>query len=92
MPVAEILSKAGLQVVGCDISSNTNQGHIHRIRHARIQTRGEFAGIFIIFSHLQLSCADFHSTGYKYADALEADEILLIRHMPSDICMKDHSS
>lgn len=52
---------------------------------------GKFDAVFIIFSHLQLSYADFHSAAYKYANVIQAGGILVIGQMPSDIYVKDES-
>jgi SAM-dependent methyltransferase len=97
-PVSEMLSKAGLEVVGCDISPRMIELAQARVKGSFVvsdmleyKPEGKFAGVFIIFSHLQLSYADFHSTAYKYANALQAGGILVIGQMPSDIYVKDDS-
>jgi SAM-dependent methyltransferase len=98
MPVSEMLSKAGLQVVGCDISPRMIQLAQERVDGSftvsdmlEYKPEGKFAAVFIIFSQLQLSYADFHSAAYKYANALQVGGILAIGQMPSDIYVKDDS-
>ena len=52
---------------------------------------GKFAVVFIIFSQLLLSYANFHSAAYKYANALQVGGILAIGQRPSNIYVKDES-
>lgn len=94
-----MLAGAGIDVVGCDISPKMIQ---HAQAGARgkftvsdmltYETEGKFAAIFMIFSTLQLSYADFHSAAYKYANALQPSGILALGQMPADIYVKDDSS
>jgi len=98
IPVSEMLSEAGLQVVGCDISPRMIEFAQERVKGSFIvsdmleyKPEGKFAGVFIIFSHLQLSYADFYSAAYKYANTLQAGGILAIGQMPSDSYVKDES-
>ena len=98
MPVSEVLSKAGLQVIGLDISPRMIELAQERVNGSftvsdmlEYKPEGKFAGIFIIFSQLQLSYADFHTAVYKYTNVLEAGGILAIGQMPSDKYVKDES-
>lgn len=98
MPVSEMLSKAGLQVVGCDISPKMVELAQSRVKGSfavsdmlEYKPEGKFAGVFIIFAHLQLSYADFHSAAYKYANTLQAGGLLAIGQMPSDKYVEDES-
>lgn len=98
VPVSDILAKAGLDVVGFDISPK-----MIKLAQARVkglftesdmlnyEIEGKFAAIFMIFSHLQLSYADFHSAAYKYANALQSGGILALGQMPSNTYVKDDS-
>jgi SAM-dependent methyltransferase len=95
VPVADMLSKAGHNVVGCDISPKMIELANSRVKGNFIvsdmldyKIEGEFAAIFLIFAHLQLSYADFHAATYKYANALQPGGMLVLGQMPSDIYVK----
>ncbi|OCT48688.1 hypothetical protein CLCR_05136 [Cladophialophora carrionii] len=94
MPVSELLSTAGLEVFGFDISPKM-------VHYAQSRVKGtfvvsdmlqyqppagpqQFAGVFIIFAHLQLSYADFHAAAYKFAQMLQPGGILVLGQMPAD--------
>jgi SAM-dependent methyltransferase len=98
IPVSDMLSKAGLQVFGCDISPKMVELAQSRVKGSFVvsdmleyRPEGKFAGALIIFSHLQLSYNDFHAAVYKYANALEPGGILVIGQMPIDTYVKDYS-
>jgi SAM-dependent methyltransferase len=98
VPVADMLAKAGLDVVGFDISPKMTKLAQARVKGLftvsdmlNYEIEGRFAGVFMIFAHLQLSYADFHSAAYKYANALQPGGILALGQMPSDIYVKDDS-
>jgi SAM-dependent methyltransferase len=98
MPVSQMLSAAGLQVYGCDISPKMIELAQSRVKGSFVVSDmleynpdGKFAVILIIFSHLQLSYADFHSAAFKYANALESGGLLVIGQMPIDTYIKDES-
>jgi len=99
VPVSDMLAKAGLEVIGCDISPKMIQlaqsrvnGHFTVSDMLTYEFEGKFAAVFIIFSHLQLSYTDFHSVVYKYANALRPGGILALGQMPSDLYVKDDSN
>lgn len=99
-PVSEMLSKAGLDVVGVDISPKM-------IEHARSRGQGtfvesdflefapphaEYAAVLIIFSFLQLSSyADFHALMLKYAGVVQPDGYLVLGTMPADNYITDRA-
>lgn len=98
LPVSDMLAKAGLEVVGCDISPKMVQLAQDRVKGLftvsdmlNYEIDGKFAAVFMIFSHLQLSYADFHSAAYKYANALQPGGILALGQMPSDSYVTDDS-
>ena len=77
MPVSEPLSNAGLEVFGSDISTRIIHYVRSRVRGPfsvsdmlEYEPEGKFAGVFIVFSHLQLSYTDFHAAAYKSAQTL----------------------
>jgi ubiquinone/menaquinone biosynthesis C-methylase UbiE len=97
-PVSEMLSQAGLQISGFDISPKMIKLAESRVNGSFVvsdlleyKPEGRFAAVFIIFSHLQLSYADFHSAAYKFANVLEPGGILVIGQMPIDSYIKDDS-
>ena len=101
IPVSDMLAKAGLTVVGFDISPKMialAQGRVKGnfsvsdMLSYDLEGKGKFAGVFMIFAHLQLSYASFHSAVYKYASALQQGGILALGQMPSDLYVKDESS
>ena len=98
MPVSQMLSEAGLQVYGCDISPKMIELAQSRVKGSFVVSDmleynpdGRFAMVLIIFSHLQLFYADFHTAASKYANALEPGGILVIGQMPIDTYVKDES-
>ncbi|KAK4550338.1 hypothetical protein LTR36_003305 [Oleoguttula mirabilis] len=96
VPVSEMLSKAGMQVTGTDISPKMVKLAQDRVKGdfkvadmLTFEPEGSFAGVFIIFAYLQLSYADFHSAAYKFASALKPGGIFAIGGMPADIYVKE---
>ncbi len=92
-----MLSTSGIDVVGFDISPKMISFAQSRVRGSftvsdmlSYQPEGEFAGIFMIFCHLQLSYADFHAAAYKFASALQPDGIFALGQMPSDTYLKEN--
>ena len=90
-PVSELLSNAGLEVSGFDISPKMVNYAQSRIKGTffvsdmlEYKPEGKFAGVFIIFAHLQLSYADFQAAVYKFSLALEPGGILALGQMPAD--------
>jgi SAM-dependent methyltransferase len=99
VPVSEMLAEAGLDVVGCDISpkmiklaQTRVKGHFTVSDMLNYKSEGKFAAIFMIFSTLQLSYADFHFAAYKFGSALQPGGFLVLGQMPSDTYVKGDSS
>ncbi|RFU34295.1 hypothetical protein B7463_g2073, partial [Scytalidium lignicola] len=91
IPVSDMLSKAGLDVVGFDISPKMVKLAQDRVKGQftvsdmlTYQVNGQFAAVFMIFCHLQLSYTDFHAAAYKFASALQPGGIFALGQMPSD--------
>ena len=98
IPVSDILSQAGLTVVGFDISPKMVElaqkrvpGEFSVSDMLQFQAQGTFAGVFIIFATLQLSYADFHAAVYKFANVLQPGGILALGQMPGDNYVKDET-
>lgn len=95
---SEMLSKAGLQVSRFDISTKMIKLAVSRVKGSFVVSdmleynpEGRFTGVLIVFSHLQLSYADFHTAAFKFANVLEPGGILVIGQMPIDSYIKDDS-
>lgn len=98
VPVSEMLSEAGVQVTGTDISPKMIQLARDRVKGEFVEAdmltyepEGMLKGVFMIFAHLQLSYADFHAAVFKFASKLEAGGVFAIGEMPSDKYVKDES-
>jgi SAM-dependent methyltransferase len=96
IPVSEMLSHAGLAVVGLDISpkmvalaKSRVQGTFSVSDMVDFEVQGTFAGSFMIFSHLQMSYAAVHSAVYMYVSALEPGGIFVIGQTPADTYVKE---
>ncbi|TEY36636.1 hypothetical protein BOTCAL_0547g00050 [Botryotinia calthae] len=100
IPVSQMLSQAGLDVVGFDISPKMMQLAQSRVKGsfsvadmAEYEVEeGTFSGIFMIFAHLQMSYAAIHSAVYKYARALQSGGIIVLGHEPGDHHVKEESA
>ena len=91
VPVAQMLATSGMDVHGTDVAPQM-------IRHAKAsvkgsfevanmvdhQPQGTFDAIFIIFSQLGLSYADFHGTVYQLAKTLRPNGLLIIGQAPAE--------
>lgn len=91
IPVSEMLSQAGLDVVGFDISPKMVKLAQDRVKGQftvsdmlNYPIEGSFDAVFMIFCHLQLSYADFHSAAYRFASALQPGGIFALGQMPAD--------
>ena len=97
IPVSEMLCKAGLDVVGVDISPKMIAHAKSRVKGTFIQADllqyepdGEFAAVLIIFCLLQLSSyGDFHDLMTKYAQAVQPDGLLVLGTLPADNYVTD---
>jgi SAM-dependent methyltransferase len=99
VPVSEMLAEAGLDVVGCDISpkmiklaQTRVKGHFIVSDMLSYKSEDKFTAVFMIFSTLQLSYADFYAAAYKFANALQPSGIFALGQMPSDTYVKDESA
>lgn len=101
IPVSQMLSEAGLDVVGFDISPKMVEYASTRVKGSFTVSdmleykpeppNGAFAAVFIIFAHLQLSYSDFHAAACKFAQTLRPGGIIAIGQMPGDKYVKDTS-
>jgi trans-aconitate methyltransferase len=94
-----MLAEAGLDVIGFDISpkmvelaQNRVEGNFTISDMLEYKPEGQFAGVFMIFAHHQLSYADFNTAVFKFANALQPGGLLALGQMPSDTYVKDDSS
>ncbi|TGO29354.1 hypothetical protein BPAE_0016g00780 [Botrytis paeoniae] len=100
IPVSQMLSQAGLDVVGFDISPKMVQLAQSRVKGsfsvadmAEYEVEEEtFAGVFMIFAHLQMSYAAVHAAVYKYARALQPGGIIVLGQSPGDHHVKEESA
>jgi hypothetical protein len=90
--------QAGLKVVGRDISHRMVELAHGRVKGSFVvsdmleyKPKGNFAAVFIIFSHLQLSYPDFHYAAHKYASTLQEGGLFVIGQMPADKYVWDWS-
>ena len=91
IPVAQMLSDAGMHVTGTDVAPNM-------VKIAQDQTRGtfevadmvdykpsgHFAAIFIIYSQLGLLYKDFHTAVSRLSKTLLPNGLLIIGQSPAD--------
>ncbi|KAM3085706.1 hypothetical protein ACMFMG_002771 [Clarireedia jacksonii] len=90
IPVSEMLSKAGLEVM-VELAKNRVKGTFSVSDMVEYQVESTFAGAFMIFAHLQMSYAAVHAAVYKYVSALQPGGIFVIGQTPSDTYVKDES-
>ncbi|RMZ86653.1 hypothetical protein DV736_g6121, partial [Chaetothyriales sp. CBS 134916] len=91
IPVSQMLSEAGLEVIGFDISPKMVDLATSRVKGTfsvsdmlSFQPTDQFAGIFMIFAHLQLNYTSFREAVYKFASALQPGGVFVVGQMPSD--------
>lgn len=92
VPVSQMLADAGMEVHGFDIAPKMVEYARKRVPNGTFEVsdmleykpQGEFAGIFIIYSHLQLDYASFHFAVFNVAKALKPEGLLVIGQSPTD--------
>jgi len=91
IPVSAMLATAGFEVVGTDISPKMVKLAADRVKGSfavadmlTYEPDGDFAGVLMIFCHLQLEYRDFWSAAYKFAKALQPGGFFALGQMPSD--------
>lgn len=97
-PVSSMLAEKQLDVYAIDVCDKMVKLAKARVRGTfttidmiEYQPPHKFAGIFMIFSHLQLVYADFHEACFKYAQSLHPGGLLVIGQMPADKYVKEKS-
>ena len=95
IPTSQMLAAAGMDVVGTDSAPN-----MVKLAHDRVEgtftaadmcefvPEGEFAAVFIIYSHLGLRYAAFHAAAFKFAKTLKPGGMLVIGQSPTDTHVK----
>ncbi|KAB8292437.1 hypothetical protein EYC80_008161 [Monilinia laxa] len=99
VPVSELLSEAGLEVIGFDIAPRMVELAQQRAKGTfsvsdmvEFKVEDTFSAVFMIFAHLQLSYAAVHAAVYKYVSALKPGGIFVFGQMPSDTYVKDEDN
>lgn len=97
IPVSQMLSEAGLEVTGFDISpkmvdlaSSRVKGIFSVADMVSFQPQDQYAGVFMIFAHLQLDYASFHAAVYKFASTLQPGGLFVVGQMPADRYVPDN--
>ncbi|MCJ1390767.1 hypothetical protein MMC18_003628 [Xylographa bjoerkii] len=97
MPVARTLAAAGIQVTGIDISAEmiglakraVPAGSFTKISMTDYAPPHTFDGVFVVFSHMQLSHADFSATMRRFVGSLREGGVLVLVAVPSDNLVQD---
>ncbi|KAK5130537.1 hypothetical protein LTR08_001967 [Meristemomyces frigidus] len=97
VPVSQMLADAGMEVHGFDIapkmveyaSQRVPTGTFEATDMLEYQPKGEFAGIFIIYSHLQLDYSSFHSATFRLAKALTPGGLIAVGQSPTNTRVPD---
>jgi SAM-dependent methyltransferase len=91
VPVAKMLAKAEMQVVGTDVAPNmvaiaqrAVEGEFQVADMVDYQPEGTFDAIFVIYSQLGLTYAAFHKAAYKFAQALRPGGFFVIGQSATD--------
>lgn len=96
-PVAEMLSLAGHDTFGIDISPTMIQHAKSRVKGSFIeadiltyQPEAEYAAVFVMFSLLQLTSFDeFYDVIFKYGSHVSSNGYLVLGTCPADPYVKD---
>jgi SAM-dependent methyltransferase len=91
VPVAKMLADAGMDVQGTDVAPQminhakaSVKGTFEVANMVNHQPQGTFDVVFIIFSHLGLTYAEFHGAVYRLAKTLRPDGLLIIGQAPAE--------
>lgn len=91
VPVAKMLADAGMDIVGSDVApqmvkhaQKSVKGTFEVANMVDYQPSGTFDAIFIIYSQLGLSYAEFHKAVHKLAQVLRAGGFLVIGQAPAE--------
>lgn len=98
IPVSQILSDAGMDVVGIDIAPKMVELAASRVKGTfevgdivDYEPKGRFDAILIIYSQHQLNYTSFHTGVWRLAQALQSDGIIAIGQSPTDERITDDS-
>jgi SAM-dependent methyltransferase len=86
IPVSQMLSEAGMSVVGIDVSPKMTELAEQRVRGdfrvgdiaSTEPPEGQFDAIFLIFAQLQLSYAAMHGMCYRFAKCLKPGGLFVV--------------
>lgn len=91
VPVAQMLSDAGMHVTGTDVAPSMVKYAQHQVAGrfevadmVSYSPHGDFGAIFIIYSQLGLSYAQFHTAVTRLVKTLLPDGLLIIGQSPAD--------
>ncbi|EMC94746.1 hypothetical protein BAUCODRAFT_35999 [Baudoinia panamericana UAMH 10762] len=92
VPIAQMLARAGLKVVGIDISPKMVSLAAERVKEgsfivadlAHWEPDTPFDAVLVMFCHLQMNYATVHAMFYKYACALSPNGLLAVGQCPAD--------
>ena len=97
-PVASTLAAAGIQVTGIDIAQNMISiaqkrvsGTFLKANMLHYEPSNGYDAVFMMFSHMQLSAADFRSVLHKYTGCLREGGLFVLACVPSDNYITDMS-
>ena len=91
VPVAKMLADAGMDVHGTDVAPQminhakaSVKGMFEVANMVDHEPKGTFDAVFIIFSQLGLTYAEFYVAVYKLAKTLQPDGLLIIGQAPAE--------
>lgn len=97
VPVAKMLADAGMDVHGTDVAPQminhakaSVKGTFEVANMVEHEPQGTFDAIFIIFSQLGLTYADFHGAVHRVAKTLRPDGLLIIGQAPAEQVVPAH--